>query len=363
MNELDEARRAIDEIDRQMAALFKQRMAAVGQVAAYKQAHGLPVLDAGREAQVIEKNLALLNDETLAPYYTDYIKYQMSLSRQYQTRVLGRDKVAYQGVEGAFSHIALKKLFPRATAIACPAFSGVFEAVDSGRAAFGVLPFENSHAGDVAAVLDLCYAYKNIHVTAVYDLPVRQNLLGLPGAKLSDIRLVYSHPQAIAQSDRFLKSLSLPAQSCANTALAAKQVAEGGDVSLAAIASAETAALYGLEVLAADINSDGDNTTRFIVISTTPPAGGDRFSLLFTVEHKAGMLARVIQAIGAAGFNMESIKSRPKPGVPFEYYFYVELVGSTDADSTRALLNELAAVCDAVRVLGAYTRSAGEERK
>ena len=363
MNELEQARRDIDEVDRQMAVLFKRRMEAVGRVAAYKQAHGLPVLDAGREAQVIEKNLALLNDETLAPYYADYIKYQMALSRQYQTRVLGRDKVAYQGVEGAFSHIALKHLFPRATAVACPTFGGVFEAVASGRAACGVLPFENSHAGDVAAVLDLCYAHREIFVTAVYDLPVRQNLLGLPGAKLSDIRLVYSHPQAIAQSERFLKSLSLPAESCANTALAAKRVAESGDATLAAIASAETAALYGLRVLAADINSDGDNTTRFIVISRTPAAGGDRFSLLFTVEHKAGMLARVIQAIGAAGYNMESIKSRPKPGVPFEYYFYVELVGSLDTDSARALLQELGAVCDTVRVLGVYARSAGEEKE
>ena len=111
-----------------------------------------------------------------------------------------------------------------------------------------------------------------------------------------------------------------------------------------------------------EINADGDNTTRFIVISRTRAAAGDRFSLLFTVEHKAGMLARVIQAIGAAGFNMESIKSRPKPGVPFEYYFYVELVGRTDSDSARALLKELENVCDTVRVLGVYSRSAKEER-
>ena len=268
-----------------------------------------------------------------------------------------------RGVEGAFSHIALTNLFPRARAVACPTFGGVFEEVESGRAAFGVLPFENSHAGDVAAVLDLCYAHRDIFVTAVYDLPVRQNLLGLPGAQLSDVRKVFSHPQAIAQSERFLKSLSLPAESCANTAMAAKQVAEGGDKSLAAIASAETAALYGLKVLAADINSDGDKTTRFIVISKTQAAAGDRFSLLFTVEHKAGMLARVIQAIGAAGFNMESIKSRPKPGVPFEYYFYVELVGRTDSDGARALLKELGGVCDTVRVLGVYSRSAKEERE
>ena len=356
MNELEEARRTIDEVDRQMAALFEARMAAVGQVAAYKEAHGLPVLDAGREAQVVEKNLALLKNRDLAPYYTDYIKHQMALSRQYQTRVLGRDKVAYQGVEGAFSHIALTNLFPRARAVACPTFGGVFEEVESGRAAFGVLPFENSHAGDVAAVLDLCYAHRDIFVTAVYDLPVRQNLLGLPGAQLSDVRKVFSHPQAIAQSERFLKSLSLPAESCANTAMAAKQVAEGGDKSLAAIASAETAALYGLKVLAADINSDGDNTTRFIVLSREKPTAGNRFSLLFTLDNKPGKLAEVIQVIGASGYDMESIKSRPLPHVPFDYYFYVELVGDPAAEKTAALLRELNHVCRTVRLLGVYTK-------
>lgn len=356
MNELEQARRTIDEVDRQMAALFEARMAAVGQVAAYKEAHGLPVLDAGREAQVVEKNLALLKNKDLAPYYTDYIKHQMALSRQYQTRVLGRDKVAYQGVEGAFSHIALTNLFPRARAVACPTFGGVFEEVESGRAAFGVLPFENSHAGDVAAVLDLCYAHRDIFVTAVYDLPVRQNLLGLPGAQLSDVRKVFSHPQAIAQSERFLRSLSLPAESCANTAMAAKQVAEGGDKSLAAIASAETAELYGLQVLAAGVNSDGDNTTRFIVITRENPAEGDRFSLLFTVDHKAGQLARVIQAIGAAGFNMECIKSRPMPGVPFEYYFYVELEGQPGRQESKTLLEALGQICNTLRVLGVYTK-------
>ena len=133
-------------------------------------------------------------------------------------------------------------------------------------------------------------------------------------------------------------------------------MAESGDKTLAAIASEETAALYGLQVLAADINSDGDNTTRFIVIGRELPVSGDRFSLLFTVDHKAGKLAAVIQAIGAAGFNMECIKSRPMPGVPFEYYFYVELEGQPGAQGTKALLSELERVCNTLRVLGIFTR-------
>ena len=356
MDQLEQARSRIDAIDKQMAALFEQRMAAVADVAAYKQRHGLPVLDSGREQQVVQKNLALLQSAELRPFYADYIKHQMALSRQYQQQVLGRDQVAYQGVEGAFAHIALKKLFPRAKEVACTTWNGVFEAVLSGEAAYGVLPFENSHSGDVSAVLDLCFSTPGVYVTAVYDLPVRQNLLGLPGARLSDVSRVVSHPQAISQSERFLKSLGLPASECLNTAVAAKTVAETGDKTLAAIASEETAALYGLSVLAADINSDGDNTTRFIVIGKELPQSGDRFSLLFTVHNKAGELARVIQAIGGAGFNMECIKSRPMPGSPFEYYFYVELVGQPGGEGAKQLLENLNGVCNTLRVLGIFTK-------
>ena len=243
----------------------------------------------------------------------------------------------------------------QAKAMACPTWADVFDRVEQGSAAYGVLPFENSHAGDVSAVLDLCYAHR-LHIVEMYDLPVTQNLLALPGAALGDLRRVTSHPQALSQCERFIRSVGLAAEPCANTALAARRVAESGDKTLAAIASAETAELYGLQVLMRDINTDGDNTTRFIVVGKELPARGNRFSLLFTVDHKAGALARVIQAIAAAGFNMECIKSRPMPHVPFEYYFYVELVGAADAPDARQLLTGLETVCRTVRVLGIYTR-------
>ena len=120
MDELQAARQTIDAVDRQMAALFTQRMAAVGQVAAYKQAHGLPVLDAGREAAMLQRNLGYIETEALRPWYEDFLKAQLAVSRQYQAALLGRDAVAYQGVEGAFSQIALTRLFPHARALACP---------------------------------------------------------------------------------------------------------------------------------------------------------------------------------------------------------------------------------------------------
>ena len=356
MDALEQARAEIDAVDTQLAALFERRMAAVLQVAEYKRAHGLPIYDAARETAVLEKAAARIQSPALRPYYKDHVQNLMDVAKQYEAVVLGQNRAAYQGVEGAFAHIALRALFPHAEAVSYPTWDEVFDAVERGDAARGVVPFENSHAGDVSAVLDLCYNHPALWVVDVYDLPISQNLLVLPGTKLDQIKSVYSHQQAIAQSETFLRQFGLPATAMANTAMAAKFVAESGDASKAAIASVETAALYGLEVLVPSINTDGDNTTRFIVLSREKPTGGNRFSLLFTVDNKPGKLGEVIQIIGASGFNMESIKSRPMPHVPFEYYFYVELVGDPTADETAALLRELDRTCRTVRLLGVYTK-------
>ena len=345
MDTLEQARAEIDAVDAQLAALFERRMAAVLSVAQYKQAHGLPVYDAAREAVVLEKAAARIQDPALRPYYRDHVQNMMDVAKQYEAEVLGENRAAYQGVEGAFAHIALRALFPHAEAVSYPTWDEVFEAVRRGDAAHGVVPFENSHAGDVSAVLDLCYNYPELWVVDVYDLPISQNLLVLPGTQLAQLRHVYSHQQAIAQSETFLKQFHLPATAMPNTAMAAKFVAESGDPSQAAIASAETAALYGLEVLVPSINTDGDNTTRFIVLSREKPTGGNRFSLLFTLDNKPGKLAEVIQVIGRFGYDMESIKSRPLPHVPFDYYFYVELVGDPADDETAALPGGRSCLC------------------
>ena len=358
MNQLEQARAQIDTVDRQMAALFEQRMAAVRQVIEYKQATGMPILDSGREAQVIEKNTAYIAEEVLRPYYADLLRAQMALSRQYQAYVLGRDVVAHQGAEGAYSHIALTRLFPRARALSLATFDEVFDAVQDGRAAYGVIPFENSTAGDVSDVLDLLYNH-SLYIVQMYDLPIRHNLLGVPGAPLRDVTDVDGHPQALRQSEAFLTKTGLATHSwppqAPNNALAAQYVAAQKDPTKAATASAEAAALYGLEVLAEDINTDSDNTTRFIVVGKEPPVGGDRFCLLFTVDNKPGALALVIQAVAEAGFNMECIKSRPRPHVPFEYYFYIELVGAHQPDRER-LMERMSSICETVRLLGTYTK-------
>lgn len=356
MDFLQESRAVINEIDAQMAALYEQRMHAVANVAKYKEEHGLPVFDAAREAQVIERNTARIEDEVLRPYYRDFIISMMDIAKGYERELMAQDVAAYQGVQGAWSHIALQRMFPHSKATAYATWADVLDAVEQGQAAQGVLPFENSNAGDVSAVLDLLYAHPQLHVTAMYDLPIRQDLLALPGTKLEDIETVISHQQALAQSGPFLKMHGFATESWANTAGAARYVAESGNKTLAAIASAETAKLYGLEILAEGINEDGDNTTRFVVVERKPAVSGGRAALLFTVDHKPGKLATVIQRIGQLGYNMESIKSRPLPHVQFEYYFYVQLIcpQNEGAAPLQALLDELNEVCRTVRVLGVF---------
>ena len=229
MDALEHARAEIDEVDAQLAALFERRMAAVLLVAEYKRAHGLPIFDAAREAAVLEKAAARIHAPALRPYYKDHVQNMMDVAKQYEALILGQNRAAYQGVEGAFAHIALRALFPHAEAVSCPTWDEVFAAVERGDAAHGVVPFENSHAGDVSAVLDLCYNHPDLWVVDVYDLPISQNLLVLPGTQLAEIRSVYSHQQAIAQSETFLKQFHLPATAMLNTAMAAKFVAESGD--------------------------------------------------------------------------------------------------------------------------------------
>ena len=336
MDQLQQARAQIDEIDAKMAALFEQRMQAVGQVAQYKARTGKQVFDPAREALVLEKNTARVQNPELQPYYREFLKKALAVSRAYQHVLIGQDVAAYQGVEGAWSHIALRQLFPFAKAQAYSTWNEVVEAVERGDAYCGVLPFENSNAGDVSAVLDLLYAHPGLKVACMCDLPIRQDLLALPGAQLSEIKTVISHQQALAQSGPFLKLHHFATKAWGNTADAARYVAEQGDQTLAAIASAETAKLYGLQILAA--------------------APGQRLSMLFTVDHKPGRLARVIQIIGERGFNMETIKSRPLPHVQFEYYFYVQLVCPANAatDDCAKLVHELENVCRTVRILGVF---------
>jgi len=359
MEELNAARNTINEIDQKLAALFAQRMQAVRRVAEYKSQRGLPILDARREAEVIAKSSALLEDEDIRAYYISFIKNNMELSKQYQRKLMQGLRVAYSGVEGAFAYIAAKRIFPDGAAVSYPDFSAAYNAVVNGDCNCAVLPIENSYAGEVGQVMDLMFK-GDLYVNGVYDLQIRQNLLGIKGAAVGDIRRVISHPQALSQCAGYIKKHGFVQEQASNTAVAALTVLERGDKHTAAIASRETAQLYGLEVLDHSINESALNTTRFAVLSPVinkdAHSKNGTFFLLFTVNHVAGALAKAIDVIGRHGFNMKALRSRPLKESAWQYYFYVEAEGDADTDEGRAMLAELKEHCDMLKVAGSYRK-------
>ena len=354
-NKLDEARSIINEVDEQMAELFVKRMRAAELVYEHKKEHGLPILDQKREAAVIQQNAALVEDEVLKSYYMDFLKNVMSISRAYQHRMQSGLKVAYSGVEGAFAHIAAGRIFPDGGRVSYSDFKAAYDAVVSGECDVAVLPIENSYAGEVGRTMDLIFS-GSLYVNGIYELEIHQNLLGLPDATVADIKKVTSHPQALSQCHDHIKMRGFATEESNNTALAARTVAELGDKSLAAIASLETAEIYGLKVLEANINKSGENTTRFAVLSkvrATSPALSSTV-LLFTVKHEAGSLASAIGIIGKYGYNMTALRSRPMKKHSWQYYFYVEIDGTTDTENGARMLEELGGVCDRLKVAGTF---------
>ena len=289
MMDLQEARSVIQAADAVIAAQFERRMEAVKAVAEFKRAHGLPVLDPEQEARVLKAGGERISDPELRAYYVEFQRQTMEVSKRYQHRLLEGLRVAYNGVEGAFAHIAAKRIFPDGTPVAYDSFAAAYEAASGGECDLAVLPIENSYAGEVGQVIDLMFS-GSLYVSGVYDLRISQNLLGTRDAALDDIRAVASHPQALAQCQSYIRARGLEQRSASSTASAAQSVAEAGDRRVAAIASAETAALYGLKILDHDINEAKTNTTRFAVFSRaeTPPAAkgsGGTFLLLFTVKN------------------------------------------------------------------------------
>jgi prephenate dehydratase len=218
-----------------------------------------------------------------------------------------------------------------------------------------VLPIENSYAGEVGQTMDLIFSGP-LYINGIYELEIRQNLLGLPEATVEDIRRVVSHPQALSQCHDYIKMRGFETGEATNTALAAKAVAESGDQSLGAIASAETAEIYGLKVLEANINKSGENTTRFAVLSkvqaSTPALSSS--VLMLTVKHEVGSLAEAIGIIGKYGYNMTALRSHPLRKHSWQYYFYVEIDGSTDTENGKRMLEELNRVCDHLKVAGTF---------
>lgn len=359
-NTLEKARRAINEIDAQMRELFVARMRAVELVAEYKKERGMAIFDPAREADVIKRGSELLEDDALREYYVSFLRNNMNVSKAYQARLIEGMRVAYSGTEGAFAHIAAEKLYPSSAKIAFGDFAAAYKAVESGECDVCVLPVENSYNGEVGQVTDLMFSGP-LYVNGMFDLPVAQDLLGVKGASVSDIKTVISHPQALGQCAEYIKARGFDIREHKNTALAAKEVAELNDKSVGAIASAESAELFGLDIIDHDINASRSNTTRFAVFSRVPskhlPADGSPYSVLFfTVRNEAGALARAVEIIGSHGFNLRCLRSRPMKELLWQYYFYVEAEGDVQTERGIAMMEELEKYCDRLKFVGTYVK-------
>ena len=357
---LEKARIEIDEIDAEMAALFVRRMRAAEAICAYKTAHGLPILDEKREQAVLKSRAPLVEDEILRGYYMDYLKEVMSISRTYQSRLQSGLRVAYSGVAGAFAHIATEKLFPEAKKVSYKDFSSAYRAVEDGECDVAVLPVENSYNGEVGQVIDLMFS-GSLYVNGMYELPVTQDLLAVPGTSIEDVKQVVSHPQALGQCAEYISKHGFSQTEYENTALAARYVAQRGDASVAAIASAEAAAIFGLEVIDHDINSSRSNTTRFAIFTRVSnfkakADAGVHSILLFTDRNEAGALARAVEVIGNHGFNMRCLRSRPMKDLLWQYYFYVEAEGNVQTERGATMMEELGEFCDRLKFAGTYVK-------
>lgn len=360
MDELKEARTRIEEIDREMARLFEARMKESRTIAAYKRQNGLPVRDVAREEALVARNRAAITDGVTEEYYVPFLRGVIDLSCAYQERLNHGRRVVYSGTEGAYAYAAARRMFPEAEPQAMPDFASAWAAVERGEYDCAVLPIENSYAGEVGAVMDLMFS-GTLSVNAVLNVPIVHNLLALPGAARADIRRVVSHPQALSQCAEYIRRHGYETEAYSNTAMAARYVAERGDPTVAAIASEESAALCGLTVLDGGINDTPSNTTRFAAFSRAanrPTAAARRdeenFLLVFTVRNEAGALAGALNIIGAHGFNMRSVRSRPMKDLPWNYYFYIEAEGNVHSEEGEIMLRELSAVCAKLRLCGSY---------
>ena len=366
MKDLSQCRAEIDAIDSQLAELFVRRMSVARDVAAYKHAHHLDILDASREQDVLLSRAEMIPDEHLKGGAVDFFRELMRLSRQEQRRFLDTltktHLVAYNGVPGAFSESAVVGFFGENSERVCfKTFEEIFAAVAEGRVKYGVLPVENSSSGSINTVYDLMGRY-SCHIVGEQLVRVEQCLLGVPGARLEDITTVFSHEQGFAQCPVFLSQH--PAWKTTpyfNTAISAKHVAELGDRQNAAIASRLAARHYGLEILAPDIHSFDGNHTRFIVVSSSPEPIGvpDKATITFSLRHERGTLMRALSSFVAMGMNLTHIESRPLHNNNWEYCFYVDLTGNVSENNLNVLMESLAKDCENCRLLGAYRAAKG----
>lgn len=378
MKNLDllECRNKLDVIDQEIVRLFEERMKVCGDVAEYKIETGKAVYDAEREKQKIAAVQELAHSDFNKTSVKEVFSQLMTISRRYQYGLLtahGKTdalefteidtlkkkdvRIVFQGVEGAYSHAAVRTYFgDHADAYHVAEFEDTMREVCEGHADYAVIPIENSTAGFVNHNYDLLAKYQAYIVGEVY-IPISHMLLGLPEAELSDIETVYSHPQGLMQCTDYLglhknwKQISV-----LNTAVAAKKIMEEQNRTQAAVASRVAGELYGLKELAENINNEKCNTTRFLILAKEPvyEKAASKVSIMFEIPHVSGSLYNILGNFIFNGVNMLMIESRPIPEKTFEYRFFLDFEGNLSDAAVRNALTGIRAETSVLKILGNY---------
>ena len=372
--DLTEIRKDIDSVDAELVKLFEKRLSLTDKVAAYKFNTGKAVLDRSRENQKLSAiNSQVVNKEFEHPV-AELFTQIMSNSRKRQYALLEdngcslckpykivdripRDnkKIVFQGVPGAYSHIAAKQFFNDSCEFYnVSSWREAMEEVKNNKADYAVLPMDNSTTGLIADVYDLLKEYDNYIVGEEY-VKVDHCLIGIKGCSLSDIKTVYSHAQGLMQCDNYLSEhKEWESVSLANTAMAAKKVLEDNDKSQVAIASRLAAEIYGLDVIAENIVNYAFNTTRFVIVSKERvfSKNAGKMSILFETTNETGTLYNLLSHFIYNGLNMGKIESRPIEGKQWEFSFYVDFEGNITDKNVMYALHGIEEEAKYIKILG-----------
>lgn len=374
--DLSKLREELDRIDGQIVKLYEERMEYCSQVADYKIETGRNVLDKAREEEKLRKVRALVHNECNAHGVQELFEQIMSMSRKLQYSKLtahgaggrlpfigvdaletDKARVVFQGAEGAYSQMAMMQYFGESVnAFHVDTFREAMCSIEEGRADFAVLPIENSTAGIVSEIYDLLVEFEN-YIIGEQIIRIEHCLLGVPGAKQEQIRTVYSHPQSLMQSARYLNAHENWRQiSMQNNAFAARRVIEDGDMSQAAIASEQAAKIYGLDILERGVNQADNNSTRFIIVTNQKIflKNASKVSLCLEVSHESGSLYRILSHFIYNNLNMCKIESRPIEERNWEYRFFIDFEGNLADGAVKNALRGLREEARSMKILGNY---------
>jgi len=356
--DIDELREKIDKTDALMVKLLASRLKLAGEIGKRKQARGNPIEDRGREEVVTDNIRQLARAEGLdEAAVAELYRHIINLAKSVQGMT-----VAFQGEAGAYSEEAAFAFFgPAVKACGYETLEATFQAVEKGDALTAIIPVENSLEGSVGRAYDLL-SETPLKGCGEMEHRIVHCLIAHPGTRLDAIKQVYSHPQALGQCQNFIKHLAYQPVPAYDTAGSVKIIKEQDLRDSAAIASARAAEIYGMEILAREIEDNPHNFTRFLILSRNdaPPTSRDKTSIVFSVRHRPGALYAVLQQLAELNVNMTKIESRPTRQKPWDYNFYLDFEGHRSDPAPAAALALLEEMCLYLKVLGSYPKALRE---